>query len=53
MGPIFCSESSVKNSHSTLRVTAEERRAHQHRGGGLKLRLSRVMFSTILRETFA
>jgi hypothetical protein len=31
MGPIRCPETSVKDYHSTLRNTPEERRSHQHR----------------------
>jgi hypothetical protein len=36
MGPIGCPETSVKNYHSPLRNTPEERRSHVHRGGSLK-----------------
>jgi hypothetical protein len=36
MGPIYCPETSVKDYHSTLRNTPEERRSHQYRGGRLK-----------------
>ena len=36
MRPIRCSETSVKNYHSSLRNIPEERRYHQHRGGSLK-----------------
>jgi hypothetical protein len=36
MGPIRCPETSVKDYHSTLRNTPEERRSRQHRGGSLK-----------------
>jgi hypothetical protein len=36
MGPIGCPETSVKNYHSTLRNIPEQRRSHQHHGGGLK-----------------
>jgi hypothetical protein len=36
MGPTGCPETSVKDYHSTLRNTPQERRHHQHRGGGLK-----------------
>jgi hypothetical protein len=39
MGPIRCPETSVKEYHSTLRNTPEERRSHQHRGGSLKSEL--------------
>jgi hypothetical protein len=36
IGPIRCAETSIKDYHSTLRYTPEERRYHQHRGGSLK-----------------
>ena len=37
---IRCPEASVKDYHSTLRHTPEERKSHQHRGGSLKRDLS-------------
>jgi hypothetical protein len=39
MGPICYPETSVKDYHSTLRNTPEERRSHQNRGGSLKSRM--------------
>jgi hypothetical protein len=36
MGPIGCPETSIRNYHSTLRKTPEERKSHLHRGGSLK-----------------
>jgi hypothetical protein len=39
VGQIRCPETSVKDFHSTLRSTPEERRSHQHRGGNLKPRI--------------
>ena len=38
MGPIRCTETSVKDYHSTLHNIPEERRSHQHRSGSLKSR---------------
>jgi hypothetical protein len=38
MGPRRCPETSVKDYHSTLRNTPEDRRPHQHGGGNLKPR---------------
>jgi hypothetical protein len=40
MGPICCPETSVKDYHSTLPNTSEERRSQQHRGGSLKSRIA-------------
>jgi hypothetical protein len=39
MGPIRCPETSVKDFHSTLRNTLEERRSHQHSDGSPKSRI--------------
>jgi hypothetical protein len=39
IGPIRCPETSVKDYHSTLRNTTEQRSCHQHRGGSLKSQL--------------
>jgi hypothetical protein len=39
MGPMRCSETSVKDYHSTLRNIPEKRGSHQHRSGSLKSRL--------------
>ena len=36
MGAILCPETSVKDYHSMLRNTPEERRSHRHRGGSLR-----------------
>jgi hypothetical protein len=36
MGPIRCPETSVKDYHSRLHNTPEQRRSHGHRGGSLK-----------------
>jgi hypothetical protein len=36
MGKVSCPETSVKDYHSTLRYTPEERKSHDHRGGCLK-----------------
>jgi hypothetical protein len=38
MGPIRCPQTWVKDYHSTLRNTPEERRCHHHRGASLKSR---------------
>jgi hypothetical protein len=38
MGPIYCPETSVKDYHSTVCHTAEERRFNQHCGGSLTSR---------------
>jgi hypothetical protein len=40
--PIRCSETSVKDCHSTLRNITEECRCHQHRGESLKSRIERI-----------
>jgi hypothetical protein len=42
MGPIHCPQTSVKDYHSTLRYTAEERTSHQHRGGSVKSHLRQI-----------
>jgi len=36
MGPISCSETSVRNYHYSLRNDQEKRRSHLLRGGSLK-----------------
>jgi hypothetical protein len=36
MGMIVCTETSVRNYHSTLRYIPEERSSHLHHGGSLK-----------------
>jgi hypothetical protein len=38
MGPTGCSETPVRNYHSTLRKIAKERISHSHRGRSLKSR---------------
>jgi hypothetical protein len=42
MGPIGCSETSVRNYGSTLRKILEERRFHLRLGGSLKLRTDNI-----------
>jgi hypothetical protein len=44
MGPIRRPETSVKDYHSTLRYTPEERRSHQHRGGNLKSKTGTAVY---------
>jgi hypothetical protein len=46
MGPIGCTETSVKDYHWTLRKIAGECRSHERRGGSLKLRETCTHFST-------
>jgi hypothetical protein len=52
MGPICCPETSVKDYHSTLRYTPEERKSHQHRGGSLKSLKVRVFYIFNLQFAF-
>jgi len=49
MGPIGCTETSVRNYHHTLRNITEERRYHLLRGGSLK---SRIVVRRFLRSEF-
>jgi hypothetical protein len=53
MGPIRCSETSVKECHSTLRYAPEERRSHQQCIVSLKSLISRVAsnYGKILTDT--
>jgi hypothetical protein len=51
MGQIRCPETAVKDYHSTLRYTPEERTSHQHRGGSLKSRTLWELFSVFTVAT--
>jgi hypothetical protein len=52
MGTIRCTETSVKDYHSTLRSTEEEDRSHQHRGGSLKSRITDNRLSKVAYVRF-